>query len=361
MARPPCGERERNEDVPTILTIVGARPQFIKAARVSHALIAKGLSEILVHTGQHFDVGMSAVFFEELGIPTPAYNLEVSSLSHGAMTGQMIEKLEEVMLTEKPDIVLVYGDTNSTMAGALAAAKLHIPIAHVEAGLRSFNRRMPEEINRVVTDHLSTLLFCPTKTAVVNLASEGITAGVHAVGDVMYDATLAAVMRASCSGILQALSLTPKTYAVATIHRAENTDDPERFVRMLAWLEEAASSTPIVMPTHPRTRKLIASLGASPKGVRFIDPLGYIDMTRLVQEAAAVFTDSGGLQKEAYFHRVPCVTLRNETEWVETVRAGWNRLWTVCNYAVPRRDIHDYGDGHAAELIVELIAVKICL
>lgn len=342
--------------MPTILTVVGARPQFIKAAPVSQALAAEGLREILVHTGQHFDKAMSAVFFDELNIPAPAYNLEVNSLGHGAMTGRMIEKLEEVMLAEKPDIVLVYGDTNSTMAGALAAAKLHIPVAHVEAGLRSFNRRMPEEVNRVVTDHLSALLFCPTETAVLNLAAEGITAGVHAVGDVMYDTTLAAVAQAEQrSTILETLSLSSRAYAVSTVHRAENTDDPERLAKIMAWLAEAARELPVVMPLHPRTRKLIAAGIEVPGRVRLIDPLGYLDMTRLVHHAAAVFTDSGGLQKEAYYHRVPCVTLRDETEWVETVRAGWNRLWTVRDYKA-RRDIPDYGDGKSAQRIAENIS-----
>jgi UDP-GlcNAc3NAcA epimerase len=344
--------------VRTILTVVGARPQFIKAAPVSRALACKGFREILVHTGQHFDDAMSRVFFEELDIPAPAYNLEIHSLGHGAMTGRMLEKLEAVMLKERPDTVLVYGDTNSTMAGALAAAKLHIPIAHIEAGLRSFNRHMPEEINRVVTDHLSTLLFCPTQTAVRNLSGEGVTKGVRAVGDVMYDTAVATIARAeSRSVILEILGMLPKTYALATIHRAENTDDCQRFLQLLGWLEEAALTRPVIMPVHPRTRKLIASLGVAPKGVRLIDPLGYMDMTWLAHGAAAIFTDSGGLQKEAYFHRVPCVTLRHETEWVETIEAGWNRLWTVPSYTGPPRDIPDYGDGHAAELIVEAIAI----
>ena len=342
----------------TILTVVGARPQFIKAAPVGRALSREGLREIVVHTGQHFDDAMSGVFFEELDIPTPAYNLGVSSLSHGAMTGRMLEKLEAVMLAERPDTVLVYGDTNSTMAGALAAAKLHIPVAHIEAGLRSFNRRMPEEINRVVTDHLSALLFCPTRTAVRNLAQEGLTEGVHAAGDVMYDTTLAAVARAeNRSTILERMGLVPRSYTVVTIHRAENTDDPRQLMRLLAWLDEAAGSRPAIMPTHPRTRRVIADL-VTPRGLRLIDPLGYLDMTRLVHEAAAIFTDSGGLQKEAYFHRVPCVTLRNETEWVETIEAGWNRLWTVPHYVAPRREIPDYGDGHAAELIAKVIAME---
>lgn len=346
-----------------VLTVVGARPQFIKAAPVSRALAEAGISERLVHTGQHFDALMSDVFFDELNIPSPAFNLEVNSLGHGAMTGRMLEGLEKVMVAESPHLVLIYGDTNSTVAGALAAAKLHIPVAHVEAGLRSFNRRMPEEINRVVADHISSLLLCPTATAVANLAAEGITKGVHAVGDVMYDTTLGAVARAKDrSAILATLGLAPKSYAVSTIHRAENTDEPERFARVLDWLGAAARSAPIVLPLHPRTRKLLAAAGRKPTGVQIVDPLGYLDMAWLVHNAIAVYTDSGGLQKEAYFHRVPCVTLRDETEWVETIDAGWNRLWTSADYRTPRRPIPDYGDGHAAQLIaaklMEFLAVR---
>jgi UDP-GlcNAc3NAcA epimerase len=337
------------------LSVVGARPQFIKAAPVSRALAAEGFTEILVHTGQHFDASMSDIFFEELSIPKPAYNLEVNSLGHGAMTGRMLEKLEDVMLRERPDLVLVYGDTNSTAAGALAAAKLHIPVAHVEAGLRSFNRRMPEEINRVLADHLSEVLLCPTRTAIDNLAAEGITKGVHAVGDVMFDTTLAAIARAEeRSRILETLELAPGTYAVSTLHRAENTDDPERFAAVIAWLEKAALEQPVVMVVHPRTRKRMEALGTRPERLRLVDPLGYLDMARLVHHATAVFTDSGGLQKEAYFHRVPCVTLRDETEWVETVEAGWNRLWTQPAHK-PRRDIADYGEGQASGVIAKLL------
>jgi len=341
----------------TILTIVGARPQFIKAAPVSHALRARGqFREILVHTGQHFDTSMSDVFFDELDIPPPAYNLKVNSLGHGAMTGRMLEKLEGVMLAEKPDWVLIYGDTNSTVAGALAAAKLHIPVAHVEAGLRSFNRRMPEEINRVVADHLSKLLLCPTRTAVDNLANEGIRTGVHLVGDVMYDVTLAAVRRAEArSNVLDRLGLQAKSYAVATIHRAENTDDPERFRSVMAWLGDQAQSQLIVFPIHPRTKKLIEAQGLQLQNVQLVNPLGYLDMTLLTHHASAVFTDSGGLQKEAYFHRVPCVTLRDETEWVETIEAGWNRLWHVPNYEA-RREITDYGSGDSSQRIVDLLS-----
>src|SRR5262245_13445708 len=340
-----------------LLTVVGARPQFIKAAPVSRALVEEDLTEIVIHTGQHFDEQMSNVFFEELGISRPAHNLGINDLGHGAMTGRMLEKLEVVMLAEKPAAVLVYGDTNSTLAGALAATKLHIPVAHVEAGLRSSNRRMPEETNRVITDHVSDLLFCPTTTAVANLSREGITGGVHAVGDVMFDATLLILGEArGRSRILDRLTLEAKTYAVATVHRAENTDDAARFKRVLAWLEEAARTQPVVMPTHPRTRKLLDQLGVTLRGVHSIEPLGYIDMVWLVHNAAAIFTDSGGLQKEAYFHGVPCVTLRDETEWVETIAAGWNRLWLNDTYATERSQIADYGNGTTAKKIAKILA-----
>jgi UDP-GlcNAc3NAcA epimerase len=297
---------------------------------------------------------MSDVFFEELELPKPAHNLDVNNLSHGAMTGRMMEKIEALMIAEKPDMVLIYGDTNSTLAGALVAAKLHIPLAHVEAGLRSFNRRMPEEINRVVADHLSTLLFCPTTTAVANLRSEGIIKGVHAVGDVMFDATISASARAEAnSRILNTLSLTPKTYAVATIHRAENTNDPARLAEIMSWLATTVSPNILIMPIHPRTRKLLNASNIPTKGIKLIEPLGYLDMTKLVHNATGIFTDSGGLQKEAYFHRVPCVTLRDETEWVETTEAGWNRLWREPDTDRTRRDILEYGDGYAANLITK--------
>lgn len=341
--------------MPQVFTVLGARPQFIKAAAVSRAVAEAGMTEVIAHTGQHFDALMSDVFFDELGIPKPVYNLEINSLGHGAMTGRMLEKLEAAMLAERPKMVLVYGDTNSTVAGALAAAKLHIPVAHVEAGLRSFNRKMPEEINRVVTDHVSALLLCPTQVAVQNLAREGIVDGVHATGDVMFDTALAAVEQAKKhSTILGELKLAPQRYYVATIHRAENTDDAGRFSRVVAWLEDAARSLPIIMPVHPRTRKLLMQLDRLPVGLTLIDPIGYLDMAWLVNQSAAVFTDSGGLQKEAYFHRVPCVTLREETEWVETLEAGWNRLWTTPDY-MPRRDISDYGDGHSSRKIAGIL------
>ena len=342
-----------------ILTVLGARPQFIKASAVSRqlALIA-GVTEVIVHTGQHHDPEMSDVFFRELGIAAPGHHLGVSSLPHGAMTGRMLEGVERILAAERPDLLLVYGDTNSTLSGALAAVKLHVPVAHVEAGLRSFNRRMPEEINRVLTDHISTFLFCPTRTACRNLENEGIRSGVHMVGDVMYDATLDAIARArQRSRIASTLGLAPKAYAIATLHRAENTDDRSRLAELIAWLERQAELTAIILPLHPRTRRKLQEHGLSWQRVRTIPPVGYLDMAALLDGASAVYTDSGGLQKEAYFHRVPCVTLREETEWVETIDAGWNRLWRVADYA-PRRDIAEYGTGDASQRIANAIVQK---
>ena len=339
-----------------IATIIGARPQFVKAAAVSRAFRkAPGLQEILIHTGQHFDANMSDVFFTELELPKPDANLDIHGGGHGAMTGRMMEAIESRLMDLQPQGVLIYGDTNSTLAGALVAAKLHIPVFHVEAGLRSFNRRMPEEVNRVVADHLSALLFCPTQRSVTNLANEGITKGVHQVGDVMYDAVLhARAAMLGQAGILETLELKPGGYALATIHRAENTDDEPRFRKVLDYLGGFAKSQPVVFPVHPRTRAVLERLGIGLNGFKLIDPVSYSDMHRLLAGASVVLTDSGGVQKEAYFHRVPCVTMRDETEWVETIEAGWNRLWTVPDF-LPRRVIADYGDGKAAEKIVEAI------
>ena len=338
-----------------VFTVVGARPQFVKAAAVSRAIAAaQGVEETLVHTGQHYDSNMSDIFFEELQIPRPAHHLEIHGGSHGDMTGRMLAGLEKLMIEATPDCVLVYGDTNSTLAGALAAAKLHLPIAHVEAGLRSYNRRMPEEINRVLTDHVSTLLFCPTQAAVRNLQGEGIRSGVHHVGDVMYDATLAAIRDSHRSRIVESLGLQPGGYSVATVHRAENTDDAAQLRRVIAYLRERALHEPMVLPLHPRTRQSLATHQIPTDGLRLCEPLGYLDMARLLAHCSAVYTDSGGLQKEAYFHGRPCVTLRGETEWVETVECGWNRLWSVEEFA-QRRPISEYGEGHAAEAIVRLL------
>jgi len=312
-------------------------------------------AEIMVHTGQHFDANMSDIFFSELAIPAPARHLGISGGGHGEMTGRMLAALEPVMIEAKPDMVVVYGDTNSTLAGALAAAKLRLPVAHVEAGLRSFNRAMPEEINRVLADHASDLLFCPTRAAVENLRREGIGVGVHQVGDVMYDAALfVGAASGQRSSIVERLGLESGRYALATLHRAENTDDPRALGRALDYLKSAARERRIVFPVHPRTRAAIAAAGLSVAGLEAIEPLGYFDMHRLLQGAALVFTDSGGLQKEAYFHRVPCVTLRSETEWVETIACGWNRLWHVESYQ-PRVDIDEYGDGRAGERILGAI------
>lgn len=356
-----------------ILTVIGARPQFIKAATVSREIrntAAADISEVILHTGQHFDEKMSKVFFDELDIPTPDYNLGISNLSHGAMTGRMLEAIETVMLRELPDCVLVYGDTNSTLAGALAAAKLHVPVAHVEAGLRSFNMRMPEEINRVVVDRVSRLLFCPTDAAVRDLLNEGIEAGVHSVGDVMYDAALHYGAKAKhVSRILHELELTTRRFVLATCHRQENTDDPARMVGIIKGLARISNDLPVVFPMHPRTRKRLSELGldASLSRMRVIAPLSYLDMIALEQRARVIVTDSGGVQKEAYFFGVPCITVRDETEWVETVSCGWNSLTGADTERIV--DAYEgqkcfdtsaerpkfYGDGSAAKKILAVV------
>jgi UDP-GlcNAc3NAcA epimerase len=339
----------------TVMTVVGARPQLIKASPVSRLLRARaGVREVLVHTGQHFDANMSDAFFADLAMPAADHHLAIAGGGHGAMTGRMLAALEPLMLEVAPDWVLVYGDTNSTLAAALAAAKLGIPIAHVEAGLRCFNRRMPEEINRLVTDRLSRLLFCPTATAVHNLRAEGISQGVHHTGDVLYDALLRHRDRAKESTILDRLGLRDGRYFAATLHRAENTDDPGRLRLMLGYLQQQSACLPMVMPLHPRTRQALARAGLAAAGIMTTDPLGYLDMLRLLLGARAVYTDSGGLQREAYFLRKPCITLREETEWPETIAAGWNRLWSQPEFA-PRREIADFGDGEAGAAICELL------
>ena len=339
----------------TVLSVVGARPQFIKAATVSRALrLRAGVREFLVHTGQHSDANMSDVFFAELALPLPDRHLGIAGGTHGEMTGRMLIALEAVIEEVAPDWVLVYGDTNSTLAGALAAAKLGVPVAHVEAGLRSFDRKMPEEINRVVTDRLSRLLFCPTATAVANLAAEGMTQGVHHTGDVMYDALLHHIGKAKAGRVLACLGLKEGEYSVATVHRAGNTDDAGRLRRVIEFLQTQSQDFAIVMPLHPRTRHALKRAGLDPSGIKILEPLGYLDMLQLLHGAAAVFTDSGGVQKEAYFLRKPCVTLREETEWPETIAAGWNRLWTSPDYA-SRREISDFGDGNASTAICDLL------
>ncbi len=313
-----------------ILTVVGARPQFIKAAVVSRAIAAQGaesnLEEILVHTGQHYDADMSERFFAELGIPNPKYNLGIHGMNHGEMTGQMLSRLEKIFLEEKPDLVLVYGDTNSTLAGALAAAKLHVPVAHVEAGLRSFNRKMPEEINRVMTDHLSSWLFAPTQTAMVNLANENIKGEkVRQVGDVMFDSVRFFQGRLKPSREIEDIA-NKHEFAVLTLHRSENTDDPRQFKAWISAVKDFASQHEVYFPIHPRTAKLAKSMNLDLAPLKTLPPVGYQDMLYLLSRAQLVFTDSGGLQKEAYFSGVHCLTLRTETEWTELVALGANHI-----------------------------------
>lgn len=357
-----------------IVTIIGARPQFIKAAVVSrnihlHNLEAspgKQIVEYIIHTGQHYDSNMSDVFFEEMDIPKPDIFLGIHQLSHGAMTGRMLEEIEKVLLSKKPDAVLVYGDTNSTLAGALAASKLHIPVAHVEAGLRSFNRKMPEEINRVLTDHISDLLFAPTQISIKNLKAEGISNGVYHTGDVMYDAALLfGKISDKKSKILEKLQIEAKHFYLATVHRAENTDNPERLRSILAALLYLNEKIPVVLPLHPRTEKMMDQLNLKKiaEKLYLIPPLSYLDMVALEKKTIAIITDSGGVQKEAYYHGIPCITLRDETEWTETIDGGWNtivgsdfdQILHGVKHAKKGRPITEYGDGNAAKKITGIL------
>lgn len=344
-----------------ICSVVGARPQFIKAAPLSTA-IRNQATEILVHTGQHFDQNMSDVFFSELEIPKPEYNLNISVSSHAEQTGQMMVELEKLYLKEKPDLVLVYGDTNSTLAGALAASKIHIPIAHVEAGLRSFNRNMPEEINRVLTDHVSRWLFVPSDEARKNLSAEGITNNVFEVGDLMYDAVLKFSKKASThSNILERLELQAGSFLLLTLHRAENVDSREHLENIISALASVESK--ILLPLHPRTAKRLQAFKLElPNNVQTLEPLGYLDNLQLLENSRGLLTDSGGMQKEAYYLNVPCITLRSETEWVETVEVGWNQLvhgdfkslkTAESGLDAVRKKEHPalYGNGSTAELI----------
>ncbi|MEK2645202.1 non-hydrolyzing UDP-N-acetylglucosamine 2-epimerase [Bdellovibrio sp. BCCA] len=351
-----------------VVTVVGARPQFIKASAVSREFPKRNVEEVIVHTGQHYDANMSDIFFKELGIPTPRYNFEIRSSRHGEMTGRMLESIETVLLGEKPDWVLIYGDTNSTLAGALAAAKLHIPIAHVEAGLRSFNRAMPEEVNRIMADHLSSILFSPTELGRKNLISEGIpSTKISVVGDVMYDVSQYYGSLANKNKILlQRLGLEEKKFILLTCHRQENTDNIDRLKAIFLGLNDVAEKMPVVCPIHPRTKKYLldAEWFKPSKELKLIDPIGYLDMVTLEHTSALIATDSGGVQKEAFFYEVPCVTLRDETEWEELIEGGWNILVPPLSKEVVRdgvlsrlnrmgKKIFPYGDGKASQAIVD--------
>ncbi len=353
-----------------IVSIVGARPQFVKLAPLSKALRTE-FCEVIIHTGQHYDKEMSKLFFDELRIPKPDYNLGVGSGTHGAQTGEMLKEIEKVLVKERPDMVIVFGDTNSTIAGTLAAVKLHITVGHVEAGLRSFNRRMPEEVNRVLTDHASDLLFAPTDAAVTNLRNEGLTAGVYQVGDVMFDALLHNYRIAKeKSEILETMGLEAGQYYTLTIHRQENTDVKKNLETILQTL--ADSGKKIIFPAHPRTRKNIRNYGlerlVSSSGIQMVPPLGYLDFLRLMAGSKAIITDSGGAQKEAYLLKVPCITLREETEWVETVEDGWNIivgsnkdkiLDAVTNFSPKGTQEEVFGNGKASERIRDILKTQI--
>ena len=361
-----------------IMTIVGARPQFIKAAVVSRAIednnrssVNRQIDEVLVHTGQHYDDNMSEVFFRQMHIPIPSYHLSIGGGSHGIMTGRMLESLENLMINEKPDMIMVYGDTNSTLAGALAAAKLHILVAHVEAGLRSFNMQMPEEVNRILTDRVSHWLFCPTETAVNNLKREGVGewpgVQVHNVGDVMYDAALFYRKQARAGHtVAELLERYKDGFYLGTVHRQENTDYSERLMNIMSALKEIAKRVPVILPLHPRTRKHIIDMGLDMGNVICIEPVGYFDMICLLDNCRAVFTDSGGVQKEAYFFHKPCITLRDETEWVELVEHGYNCLVGAERdliiaaerefIPIERKfNVLLYGNGNTGTIIVKLI------
>ena len=356
-----------------ICTVVGARPQFIKAATLSRVIATlPSIDEIMIHTGQHYDPTMSDHFFDELAIPKPGYSLHIGSGLHGQQTGQMLGAIEDVLLQEKPDWVLVYGDTNSTLAGALSAAKLHIPVAHIEAGLRSFNRNMPEEINRIATDHVSELLFTPTDVATQQLVKEGIVASrIIQVGDVMYDAILFYNhYNDTRQTLVETMRLFEDSFVLVTIHRAENTDHPDRLGHICEALIELSHSQKIVFPLHPRTRVVLKKMGyfdTLEQHLMLIEPVGYLDMLALEQQASLIVTDSGGVQKEAYFNQVPCITLRDETEWVELVAAGWNQLCSPSKpFSLPFRVTKPadsfnseftplYGDGHAAKKIIDCL------
>lgn len=351
-----------------ILSIVGARPQFIKAAAISRIIKNFNYNHIILHTGQHFDDNMNQVFFEEMSIPMPKYNLGIASLSHGAMTGRMIEKIEEVLLEEKTDWVIIYGDTNSTLAGAIAAKKLHLKVAHIEAGLRSFNMKMPEEQNRILADRISDILFCPTQNSMNNLQNEGIINSAYGqkaflVGDVMFDAAIY---------YSKNINDDPKRYILATIHRAENTNNKEKLTEIMTGLDEIAKDIEVILPLHPRTRQKMDNLGLKLQNIQIISPVSYLEMIKFLKQCEVVITDSGGLQKEAYFFRKPCLTIRNETEWVELVEQGVNILVNtnkkeiigafhkIRNIAEEKFNVQMYGDGDACKKIIKIL-VETCV
>lgn len=356
-----------------LIIIIGARPQFIKFAPLSKAFQSIGnFDEIIIHTGQHYDSNMSSLFFNEMDIHEPHYNLDVKSGSHAEQTAMIMKRLEKIVLEQNPDGVVVFGDTNSTLSGALVAVKLKIPVFHVEAGLRSFNKQMPEEINRIITDHISELHFAPTSTAVQNLKHEGITNNVYHVGDVMYDAALQFSRKAEVeSRIIKNLNLSSKQYFLATIHRAENTDNINLLRNILQFLKHCSNRNPVVLPLHPRTRKMIKEyqLESYCEGIKVLNPVGFLDMVSLESNAACIITDSGGVQKEAYFHKVPCITTRKETEWTETVESKWNMLLppesligdsmdAILEFVniKEREIIPDYGSGTSSEKIAHIIS-----
>lgn len=338
-----------------ILSIVGARPQFVKAAIFRLECFERGIEEILVHTGQHYDPVMSSNIFQDLGVKAPDIKLGLIKRTHGGMIGELLEKIEAVIQDKKPDFVNVYGDTNSTLAGALAAAKLHASVVHIEAGLRSFNKQMPEEINRILTDHISDYLFCPSIDAIDNLARENIQKNIYHVGDIMYDAMLK--FKPRYDGLYKIEKLTGKKIAVMTVHRADTVNNPDRLREVISYCESFADHFHIVFPVHPNTKKIMSQSDIKCHKIEQVDPLGYLQMQSLLSQADLVLTDSGGLQKEAYFHKCDCITLRDETEWIETIDAGWNTLWKSNVYAQNREKlpIDEYGDGNAASKMLDVL------
>lgn len=337
-----------------ILSIVGARPQFVKSAIFRKACVENDIDEVLFHTGQHYDTNMSDVFFTELGVQPPEYRMSLEKRSHGGMTAEILQQFEELIIQEKPDVVNVFGDTNSTLAGALAASKLHVPISHIEAGLRSFNKKMPEEVNRILTDHVSDYLFCPTLSSVENLARENILQNVFHVGDIMFDCVKQFSGRFVVPKVVGKAA--GKKIATMTMHRVETVNDPDRLLEVIEFCKSFTNEFLVVFPVHPNTAKKIKDAGISLNPICAVDPLSYLEMQGLLSVSALVLTDSGGLQKEAYFHRVDCITLREETEWVETVEAGWNRLWRNLGEGIEKSEIADFGSGHACADIIKKLS-----